>query len=331
MKAQSNPLVSVVVPLFNGADTIGRTLRSIQRQSWPRLEIVVVDDGSTDHGPATVREAAAGDRRIRLVSQANAGVAAARNTGAALAAGDLLAFVDADDLWGDEKIEAQVRAVQAGGPELGLIYTWSALINEDDRVYSTWHRPTAEGWVLRDLCRSNFVGNGSCALLTREAFERVGGFDASLRARGAQGCEDLIIYMRVAELFQFAVVRRHLTGYRVTQRNMSSAALQMLRSCELTLAEFRSRYPQYQAEFDAHEEQMVYWLVARALTTGPLSNAAALLTRHGFRHAFDLAPRAADLAWLTLKARAPASAKALIQNVRRRGGGFRPYYWELQA
>jgi glycosyltransferase involved in cell wall biosynthesis len=324
----SQSLISVVIPLHNGAATIERTLRSVQAQTWPQLEIVVVDDGSTDSGPERVARAAIADRRIRLVSQENQGVATARNHGAAAAAGDILAFLDADDLWAPEKLDLQMAALESGGADVGLVYTWSALINEDDRVYSTWHRPTAEGRVFRDLCRANFVGNGSCTLMRRAAFDRAGGYDASLRARGAQGCEDLMIYMRVAEAYEFRVVRSHLTGYRVTRQNMSSDARRMLRSCELTLATFRPRYPQYGAEFDAHEREMVYWLLVRALTTGPLSNATALLTRRGGRQALDLAPRAGDLAWLTLKARAPLWAKTLTQRLLHRGGEFRPRYLE---
>lgn len=327
----TEPLVSVVVPLHNGAATIEETLLSVQQQSWRSLEIVVVDDGSTDDGPARVAQLRRKDGRIRLLRQPNAGVAVARNTGAAAAAGAFLAFVDADDLWGPEKVALQMAALEAGGPRVGLAYTWSALINEESRVYSVWHRPQHEGEVFPDLCRANFVGNGSCTLMRRGAFESVGGYDPSLRARGAQGCEDLMIYLRLAERYEFRVIRRHLTGYRVTRANMSSDAMRMLRSCELTLAGFRAGYPQYEARFDAHEREMVYWLLARGLTTGPWRNVAALLTRHGFRHSFDLADRAGDLAWLTLKARAPGWAKAAAQRVLRRGGAYRPLYAELAA
>lgn len=324
----ARPLVSVVIPLHNGEETIQRTLASVLDQSWSNLEVVVVDDGSTDDGPALVGRCAALDRRVRLVRQANAGVAAARNLGARDARGDFLAFVDADDLWAPEKIELQMAAMLAGGDPVGLIYTWAALIDADDRIYSLEHRPQAEGRVFRDLCRANIVGNGSSALIRREAFERIGGYDASLRARGAQGCEDLMIYLRIAELYEFRVVRRHLTGYRVTQGNMSSNALRMLASCEMTLATFSGRYPQYADEFRAHRRDMVYWLLVRALTTGPVSNAAVLLARDGFLAAFQLWNRVGDLVWLTLKARAPNAAKAMAQKVLRQGGSFRPAYLE---
>lgn len=326
--AAAPPSVSVVVPLHNGAATVERTLASVSRQTWRDLEVIVVDDGSTDDGAGLVLAAAARDPRIRLLSQGNAGVAAARNTGAAAACSDYLAFVDADDLWAPEKIALQMSAMTAGGPAVGLVYTWAALIDADDRIYSLEHRPQAEGWVLRNLCRANVVGNGSSPLIRRSAFEQVGGYDPSLRARGAQGCEDLMIYLRLAEAHEFRVVRRHLTGYRVTRGNMSSDALRMLRSCELTLDTFRARHPEYEAEYRAHRRDMVYWLLARAMTTGPLGNAAALLAQHGFLNAFDLADRLGDLAWLTVKARTPAPLKILAQRLLRQGGGFRPAFLE---
>jgi hypothetical protein len=323
------PLVSVVIPLHNGAGTIDRTLDTVLFQTWSELEVIVVDDGSTDSGADRVHARCLQDRRVRLIRQANRGVAEARNLGAAQAAGDYLAFVDADDLWARDKIRCQMEAMSAGGPQVGLVYTWSALIDADDRIYSLEHRPTAEGRVFAQLCRANIVGNGSSALIRRWAFEAVGGYDASLRARGAQGCEDLMIYLRLAEISEFRVVRRHLTGYRVTQHNMSSNAVAMLRSCDLTLGAFRDRYPQLRPQFEAHRRDMIYWLLVRALTTGPLSNVAAVLLSDQGRNALALANRIGDLAWLTLRARAPAGLKRHAQRALRQGGAFRPYY--LQA
>lgn len=323
------PLVSVVVPLFNGAPTIERTLDSIVQQTWPNLEIVVVDDGSTDEGPERVRAYARRcGRPLRLVHQANAGVAAARNHGAAAAMGDHLAFIDADDLWSPEKLELQMARLAQMGPDAGLVYTWAALIDEHDRVYSLEHRPSAEGDIFRALCRSNVVGNGSSPLILRTAFEAVGGYDSSLRGRGAQGCEDLMIYLRIAERYQVGLVRRHVTGYRVTRDNMSSNALRMLQSCELTLASFSPKYPEYAAEFEAHRRDMVFWLLARAVTTGPLKNVPVLLATVRDDDAVALLRRVPHLAWLTLRARTPAPIKAAVQRLARRGGAFRPSYLE---
>src|SRR5206468_3548401 len=127
----------------------------------------------------------------------------ARNYGAAEANGEHLAFVDADDLWSPEKIELQMHAMAQGGESVGLVYTWAAVIDAEDRIYSAEQHPTAEGWVFRELCRENFVGNGSSALIRRSAFDQAGGYDPSLRDRDAQGAEDLMLYLTIAEHHEF--------------------------------------------------------------------------------------------------------------------------------
>ncbi len=110
-------------------------------------------------------------------------------------------------------------------------------------------------------------------LVRRSAFERAGQFDPSLRARNAQGCEDLLMCLRIAESYEFRVVPQHLVGYRMTNVNMSSDVMQMLRSCEIVLAEFREKYPQFGSDLDAHLVDMIHWLAVRALVGGRLSAA----------------------------------------------------------
>jgi len=322
-------LVSVVVPMFNGAPTIQRTLSSALNQTWPAIEIVVVDDGSTDDGARVVEKFAAHDKRVRLLRQENAGVAAARNAGASAATGRYLAFLDADDLWAPEKIELQMRALEDGGEDVGLVYTWLASIDAHDRIVSIRYRPEAEGRVFREMCRRNLVGNGSTPLMRRSAFERVGGYDPSLRSRGAEGCEDLMIYLAIAEHCEFRLVRRFMTGYRVAPGNMSSNLGQMLRSCELTLDAFRDRYPQYAAEFDANRRDLACSLLVRALTTGPLEEAPDLLLRHRALSGRELRGRAASLLWSILRHRAPTPLKRVVKRASSYGELYRAPY--LQA
>jgi glycosyltransferase involved in cell wall biosynthesis len=271
--------VGVIVPMYNAERTIGATLESICRQTYTALDIVVVDDGSTDSSAAIVAAYARRDPRIRLVQQENSGVAAARNAGAASTTAEFLAFIDADDLWAPLKIALQLSVLEEGGPIVGLAYCWFAKIDAEGRVYSLKYRPAAEGWVLQRLCRNNFVGNGSSMMLRRVAFEAAGGFDASLRQRHAQGCEDTLMCMRVAEQFEFRVVPQFLVGYRITNTNMSSDVMQMLRSCEIVLDEFREKYPEFRQELDAHLADMTQGLIVRALVCGHVAAAGDLLRR----------------------------------------------------
>ena len=126
-------LVSVVVPVYNGAATLDETLSSVRGQTWKALEIIVVDDGSTDRSVDIAAEHVRQDSRVQIVKQANAGVAAARNLGIALARSQYIAPVDADDLWAPDKIELQMAEIQEAGETMGLVYTWFIIIDDKSR------------------------------------------------------------------------------------------------------------------------------------------------------------------------------------------------------
>ncbi len=239
----ADKLVSVVIPAYNGAATIDETLRSVRSQTHRALEIIVVDDGSRDETADIVRTHAAADPRVRLIETANGGVAAARNRGWQEAASDLIAFVDADDLWSPAKIERQLAVLEASGPEYGLVYCWYAEIDRDSRVTDFPNRPTFHGDVLEQLFRGNFVGNGSAALVRRQALIAARGFESGLWQAGAQGCEDILFYLRVAEHHKFAVVPDFLVGYRYLPDNMSSDMRRMIRSWLLVVHEMLQGHP----------------------------------------------------------------------------------------
>src|SRR5437879_4280557 len=120
-------------------------------------------------------------------------------------------------------------------------------------------RPETQGWVLRALCRHNVVGNGSSSMIRRAAFEHCGGYEPSLRAAHAQGCEDMLIAMRIAEQYQFRVVRRHVTGYRYTPTSMSGDVLHMVRSFAQIRARYVTSHPESAAELDPHRSAICHW------------------------------------------------------------------------
>jgi glycosyltransferase involved in cell wall biosynthesis len=275
---QDEDTVGVVVPMHNAERTIAATLDSIGRQTHANLDIVVVDDGSTDGSVAVVDQKIRQDRRVRLVRQKNAGVAAARNAGAAATAASFLAFIDADDLWAPTKIEFQLDALRQGGPTAGLAYCWFASIDQQDRVISFGPQPLFDGDTMKELCAANWIGNGSSLLMRRAAFEKAGGYDPSLRARGAQGAEDLLMCFRVAEHAGFAVAPRYLVGYRATPGNMSSDSLRMFRSTELVLDEYRRKYPQHAGVIDHHLQASRHWFAYRAIAMRRRRDARILLT-----------------------------------------------------
>jgi glycosyltransferase involved in cell wall biosynthesis len=261
----SDQLVSVVIPAYNAASTIAETLRSVRSQTHEALEIIVVDDGSTDHTRDIVATHAAVDPRIRMIAQQNAGVAAARNNGWRNARADLIAFVDADDLWSPRKIEHQLEVMQRSGERVGLVYCWYALIDGEGRILDERQSPTFEGEVLDSLFQGNFIGNGSSALVRRQALADANGFESGLRSSGAQGCEDILFYCRVAQDYEFGVVPDRHVGYRYLPNNMSSDFGRMLRSWLLVVAEMEKRHPKKKHLLKKGLSNYSRWLVRKCL------------------------------------------------------------------
>jgi glycosyltransferase involved in cell wall biosynthesis len=320
------PLVGVTIPMYNASQTIDSTVASVCAQTYRNLDIVIVDDGSTDDSAQKVRGWAEREPRLRLLRQENSGVAAARNLGAANTNADYLAFIDADDLWAPAKIEVQLDALIKSGEEVGLVYSWYAHIDDTDRVLSLSHRPEAEGWVLRDLLQTNVVGNGSSALFRRAAFESAGGFDPALRDNDAQGSEDLAIYLRAAELCEFRVIKRHLVGYRILANNMSSDPMRMVRSCSLVLSEYRQRHAEFSHEMDRHLDDLRFWLLVRAASSGRYRPCYDLATQIWRSNPHLLIQRLPEFIQVVCRAKAPRFLKKLMQALHPRSPGLRSRY-----
>ncbi len=238
-------LVSVVLPAFNMARYIERTIVSAQNQTHRNLEIIVVDDGSTDETPDIVARLTATDSRIRLLVQRNAGVAAARNAAIAASAGHIIAPLDADDLWHPEKIERQLARFRQCREEVALVYCSSVLIDADD--YLVWRAKPSdrfefEGRVAPALIWRNF-GCASVPLIRRGALLAVGGYDPLLRGDGAEGCEDKDLYIKLSERWPFARVPEVLVGHRMRLDGMSHDTRSMHRSHKRVVSAARQRNP----------------------------------------------------------------------------------------
>jgi len=231
-----SPLVSVVVPAFNAAETIHETLVSISKQTYSHLEIIVVDDGSTDETAGIVQQHHSEDSRIRLVQKANGGVASARNEGIRASRGRFVAFIDADDLWYPTKIAKQVELLSAGGASMALVYSPFRVIDLNGDVIVSPRRLGASGWVLYRHFHVNLIGNGSSILVRRDVLEELGDTNLSLRDAGAEGCEDLLLQLRIAAHYQFGEVPEYLVGYRRRPESMSGNVEQMLRSGALAMS-----------------------------------------------------------------------------------------------
>jgi len=220
----------VVIPAFNASTYIERTLRSAMHQTYTALEIIVVNDGSTDDTAKLVEQTAMSDSRIRLLSTPNRGVAAARNTGIEASTGRFVAFLDADDLWHPTKTEKQVNALKRLSSRWAAVYTLHYVINEDDEIIRPGSSDIARGYIYARHLNLKYIGNGSALLVRRDAALEIGGFDSSYAAVGIGGCEDLDFELKLAARYFIEVVPERLVGYRKHPGSMSSNHLRMGKS-----------------------------------------------------------------------------------------------------
>lgn len=173
------PLISVVIPCFNVAATLNETLDSVLGQSWRQIEVIAVDDSSTDATPAILAAYAARDTRVRVIRQPNAGCAAARNTGIAQAQGAYIGLIDADDLWLPGYLAAHMQRF-AADPKLGVSFSRIRYIGNDGAPTAETTRPKLRDITPEDILQDNPAG---CAMLVarRHVFDAVGVFNAQLR------------------------------------------------------------------------------------------------------------------------------------------------------
>lgn len=195
--------VSVVIPVYNGEKYIQETLESVLGQSYPDVEVIVIDDGSTD---GTLEILSGYGERLRVFQQKNSGAAAARNKGIQEASGKWVAFVDADDIWLPEKLQKQLAACG----EFVWSHTASVFIGGVNHGklgsdFSTVH----SGFVLKELVCGNFITT-STVLVDRKAILDAGGFDLGLRS-----IQDWDLWIRIASKHQLGYLREAVTKYRV--------------------------------------------------------------------------------------------------------------------
>lgn len=204
------PKVSVIIPAYNAEDFIREAVDSALAQTLRDLEVIVVDDSSTDDTPLILK--GYGDR-ITVHRQANTGVSGARNTGTRLSTGEWVAFLDADDVWRPTKLEAQLAISRTP-----ISYTnrfnfgaRGALPEVQSEV-----TPLLSGDVFTPLLlRGNFI-TVSSVMMTREVFDELGGF-----VHQPGGCEDWDFWLRASQHHEFSVCLEPLVGYRFTSNSMS--------------------------------------------------------------------------------------------------------------
>lgn len=303
--------ISVVIPLFNGAKFIERSLGSVLLQTRAPDEIVVVDDGSSDDGAAVARNVSDGDGRVRVLHKQNGGQSAARNFGVRNSSGDLIAFLDQDDWWYPRHLEELERPFfRVRSKPLG--WSYSDLDEFDGAGGMVEHAMLSRMPVshpkktLEDCLRQDMFVLPSASLISRAAFEEANGFDERLR-----GYEDDDFFVRVFRAgYDNEFIPEPLSAWRI-HTDSSSHSPTMLTSGLLYAAKLFEHYPDdlYRSRFytsDIVAPRFALVAIKAAVQAADRGQRPAYL--HAMSALHDIAPR------VNLRKRVPL---ALLRNAMR--------------
>ena len=224
------PVFSVIVPLYNTERYIEEALDSVIAQTYHDFEVVVVNDASTDTGPKIVEQYAARDKRIRMITQENRGLAGARNTGIRNARARYIALLDADDAFLPQKLEQHFKHLESN-PHVGVSYAASVFMDDDSNLLNQRQVPRIKHIDAEHILCRNPVGNGSAAVIRRSTLDDVR-FELDA-PEGVRHCwfdenfrqsEDIEMWCRIATTtkWYFEGIDSTLTRYRISTGGLSA-------------------------------------------------------------------------------------------------------------
>lgn len=241
------PLVTVIIPAFNAQRFLAETLNSLLAQTYQQWEAIIIDDGSNDQTLAIAQEFAHNEPRLRVLTQANAGVSASRNAGMGIAEGEFIAFLDADDVWHPQKLERQVQA--ACTQSVDFIY---CCVSYHDVNGTLYYEPdwspylgalNGEEFFVRQYTSLFLLP--SCVMVRKSLIEQCGGFDISLRS-----AEDGELWLRLAQSgARFLGLSERLCQYR-------SHSAGLTHNGELGFWSFMSYMPTFRESSSLHPDQL---------------------------------------------------------------------------
>ena len=206
-------LVSVIIPNYNYAQYIREAVDSVLAQTYPSIEIVVVDDGSKDDSREIIESY--GDK-IKAIFQKNQGVSAARNNGVATSSGKFVAFLDADDVWLPEKLERQIARFDAD-EKIAFVHCSMTLVSSGGEILGE-ESDGQEGSVADEFLRFErgvVIGAASTGVVLRKVFDEIGGFD-----KRQSTAADWDFAYRIATKYKIGFVAESLVRYRMHGSNM---------------------------------------------------------------------------------------------------------------
>lgn len=228
MTTKTLPNVSVIIPTYNRANLIKRSIDSILDQTYTDFEIIIVDDGSTDNTNEIIEQYT--DERIRYIRhKINKGAPGAMNTGIKNSKGDFLSFQGSDDKWLPEKLQKEMLIFKESSSDVGVVYSGIWSIEKNERKYKPDSNiQKKEGRIHNELLKGNFV-NGLSSI-KKECFEKCGLFDENLF-----GLEDWELYIRISKNYEFRIVDEPLMIAYNAEGNISSNYLKLFNAKKIII------------------------------------------------------------------------------------------------
>lgn len=215
-------LITIIIPSYNRADYIAETIESVLAQTYRNIEVIIIDDGSTDNTREIVERYVP---QVQYVYQQNSERGASRNHGLRLAKGEYISFLDSDDLWMPEKLAADVEFIEAR-PNVGVVYTDALQIDSNGKYLKKLKAGRHSGIVTKHILRENFIRIGAHLILTDKARE-TGGFNED---RELSGSEDWEFWVRLSTMTEFAYNPVAFVKIRTHEANTMSNPAGMERS-----------------------------------------------------------------------------------------------------
>ena len=238
-----NPLVSVVVTTYNRPDKLIGSVESVLKQTYDKIEIIVVDDGSKipiepllldTFGP-----------KVRCITHArNFGAPKARNTGIDNSSGEFIAFLDDDDIWAQDKLLKQIQLFEQCDQSVGLVYSGFSYVNGGVECLRNF--PVLRGDVFKDLLMRNFIGSCSIPLIRRVCFDKVGTFDESFKS-----FQDWDMWLRILQVFRADFVNEILVFREAHGEQITSDLSRKISGRERLIDKYINYY-------SAHKNQLSY-------------------------------------------------------------------------
>jgi glycosyltransferase involved in cell wall biosynthesis len=225
-----NPLISIIIPVYNGERYLEETINSALNQTYSNWELIIIDDASTDKSPVIIKSYfKKHSKKIKPIKHLkNKGCpAASKNSGLKIAKGKYIAFLDQDDLWLPQKLEMQIKEVEQS-PKIGLVACNASVLdqNKNEIIGNVWKttKILQKQNLTKRLLLGNFILTSSCVLVRKEFFDRYGLLDEKFKI-----ADDYDLWFRISRYYNIALQQKHLTIWRRTGQSTSFNEKKMLK------------------------------------------------------------------------------------------------------